>query len=181
MRDINDISERHAEVNGLNFREATALSQIETISRLAGEVWRHHYMPIIGSKQVEYMLDRFQSVDAIDSQIEAGLLYYLMLRGNQPLAYFAVLPSTEQKSLHISKLYVDPSQQHKGLGKRTLAFIEHQCRRRDLDQLWLTVNRHNHAAIGFYLRNGFVNTGSLVQDIGAGFVMDDFRMDKSLC
>ena len=181
MRDINDISERHAEVMGLNFREATTLSQIETISRLAGEVWRHHYMPIIGAKQVEYMLDRFQTVDAIGSQIEAGFLYYLMLQENQAVAYFAVLPSIEQKSLHINTLYVGPSQQHKGLGKRILAFIEHQCRQRDLDRLWLTVNRHNHAAIGFYLRHGFVNTGSLVQDIGAGFAMDDFRMDKSLC
>ena len=137
-------------------------------------------MPIIGSEQVEYMLSRFQSYDAIRNQIETGYQYFLVHRQDQPLAYFAILPSIEQKSLHISKLYVDIPQQRQGLGRQIIAFLVNHCHDQQLDQLWLTVNRHNQTAIHFYLRNGFKNTGSVVQKIGGGFVMDDFRMEKSL-
>lgn len=137
-------------------------------------------MPIIGEEQVEYMLNHFQSIDAIRSQIDAGYQYFLVRCQEQSLAYFAVLPSTVQKSLHISKLYVGISRQRQGLGSQIITFIENHCHRQNLDQLWLTVNRHNQNAIQFYLRNGFVNTGTLVQEIGGGFVMDDFRMEKNL-
>jgi ribosomal protein S18 acetylase RimI-like enzyme len=45
-------------------------------------------------------------------------------------------------------------------------------------QIWLTVNKHNTHSIEWYLRMGFTNKEAIVQDIGAGFVMDDFLMEK---
>ncbi len=65
MQAINDISERHAEVMGLDIRIVTEPAAIETVSGLAGNIWRDHYMPIIGDQQDEYMLNRFQSPAAI--------------------------------------------------------------------------------------------------------------------
>ena len=47
-------------------------------------------------------------------------------------------------------------------------------------ELWLTVNRNNAGSIAFYERAGFRKTNELVTDIGAGFVMDDWRMAKSV-
>lgn len=46
--------------------------------------------------------------------------------------------------------------------------------------LWLTVNKDNAGAIAWYTRKGFKNAGAIVQDIGAGYVMDDYRMEKSI-
>ena len=46
--------------------------------------------------------------------------------------------------------------------------------------LWLTVNKDNAGAIAWYTRMGFKNAGAIVQDIGAGYVMDDYRMEKSI-
>jgi hypothetical protein len=43
--------------------------------------------------------------------------------------------------------------------------------------MWLTVNKQN-PTLDWYRRRGFVCTGSLVQEIGGGFVMDDYRMEK---
>ncbi|MHB8159225.1 MAG: hypothetical protein ACYDGS_01805 [Thermoleophilia bacterium] len=40
------------------------------------------------------------------------------------------------------------------------------------------MNRQNAGAISFYERAGFRTEGVVVQDIGSGFVMDDFRMAK---
>ena len=180
MQAINDISERHAEVSGCIVRKVTNASDIEAVSQFAEKLWRDHYMPIIGALQVEYMLANFQSPSAITRQIAAGYQYYVLLKDKQPLAYFAWIITTDTRSLHISKLYVDKSCQRQGIGSQIIDLSVDYCRSNNLQNLWLTVNRHNHSAINFYLRNGFENVAALVQDIGAGFVMDDFKMVKQI-
>lgn len=44
----------------------------------------------------------------------------------------------------------------------------------------LTVNKNNVKAIRAYEKTGFKNIGSLVQDIGNGFVMDDYKMEQTV-
>ena len=44
----------------------------------------------------------------------------------------------------------------------------------------LTVNRNNLNSIKAYENAGFKNTGELIQDIGHGYVMDDYSMEKFL-
>lgn len=38
----------------------------------------------------------------------------------------------------------------------------------------------NAPAVEAYLRMGFVDKGPVVADIGGGFVMDDYRMEKAI-
>ena len=53
--------------------------QIEKTAQLAAEIWKEHYTEIIGGNQVDYMIDRFQSCEAITAQIDAGELVYFLL------------------------------------------------------------------------------------------------------
>ena len=180
MRIINDISERHAEVSSWDMRELTNPLDIERLSQFAGIIWKEHYRPIIGSVQVEYMLANFQSPSAIARQMATGYQYFWVLRADRPLAYFAWIIDASAQSLHLSKLYVDKIHRCLGLGSHIIQLATDYCRQHGLSSLWLTVNKHNHIAIQFYLRNGFINTEALVQDIGGGFVMDDFKMVKGI-
>ncbi len=61
-----------------------------------------------------------------------------------------------------------------------LEFAEAICRERTIRTLWLTINKNNSHALSWYMRMGFKNVGSMVQDIGGGFVMDDYRMEKTI-
>lgn len=47
-------------------------SDIAQTADLAREIWTDHFTPIIGSAQVEYMLEKFQSPDAMTRQISGG-------------------------------------------------------------------------------------------------------------
>jgi hypothetical protein len=58
------------------------------IADLANCIWTEHYTPIIGEQQVAYMLKKFQSVFAIEAQVEKGMLYYLLLHQDNPVGYF---------------------------------------------------------------------------------------------
>lgn len=79
MQKPDDISEPHAEAIELNFQSVTDLADMQTVSQLAGEIWREHYMSIIGATQIEYMLARFRTAEAIAGQINAGYRYYLAI------------------------------------------------------------------------------------------------------
>ncbi len=62
----------------MNIERVLTETQIETVARLACEIWNQHFIPIIGKAQVDYMLEKFQSKRAISEQIENGYSYYLL-------------------------------------------------------------------------------------------------------
>jgi GNAT superfamily N-acetyltransferase len=153
---------------------------IEKTAALAHDIWTRHYVPIIGQAQTDYMLARFQSAAAITQQIAGGYEYYLVTDDGEPVGYFALVPRPAENSTLLSKIYVREDRRKTGLGRAMVKFAETRCAEMGIGELWLTVNKHNAGSIAFYRRMGFTNTGSLVQDIGSGFVMDDYRMAKRL-
>jgi ribosomal protein S18 acetylase RimI-like enzyme len=155
-------------------------SDVESVAGLARKIWSDHYTPIIGSAQVEYMLTKFQSTEAIKQQIADGSEYYLASVDDVCSGYLAVIPDLAEHSLMISKIYVKKDVRRSGIGRSLLDFAEGLCNERGLRFIWLTVNKYNAGSIDWYERMGFVNAGAVVQDIGNGFVMDDYKMVKEL-
>ncbi len=54
------------------------------------------------------------------------------------------------------------------------------ARKRGLDALYLTVNKNNEMAIRAYKANGFEVIDAVETDIGEGFVMDDYIMERKV-
>lgn len=162
------------------FQQVTTGPQIAEVARLAREIWNQHYAPVIGQGQVDYMLERFQSVSAITDQLAEGYEYYLVSSGQAVAGYLAVVPRPGEGACQLSKLYLRQAVRGQGLGREMIAFAEHRARAVGAGQLWLTVNRHNAGPIAFYEAMGFQNVGPTVADIGGGYVMDDFKMVKQL-
>ncbi|MBN1437127.1 MAG: GNAT family N-acetyltransferase [Sedimentisphaerales bacterium] len=153
---------------------------IAVVAALAEEIWNQHFIGIISQGQVDYMLGKFQSVGAIEEQIAAGYEYYLVRVDDEPVGYFALVPQVEEDQAMLSKIYVKAQQRGSGLGKAMMEFVEGRCKELGIDRLWLTVNRHNTETIGFYEHLGFSKSGELLQDIGNGYVMDDYKMVKHI-
>lgn len=149
-----------------------------TISSMAKEIWREHYVPIIGRAQVDYMLEKFQSPEAVEKQISQGYEYYLVRQDNRNAGYFALVLSETEKRAQLSKIYVLAHARRAGIGQKIIEFSLNRCAALGLSELWLTVNRHNAGSIAFYKRTGFSLTRELKQDIGNGFFMDDYVMTK---
>lgn len=47
---------------------------LEALSRLASQIVKEHYDPILGAAQNDYMIEKFQSVEAIKGQIAQGYI-----------------------------------------------------------------------------------------------------------
>jgi ribosomal protein S18 acetylase RimI-like enzyme len=154
--------------------------QVASVAQLAREIWPEHYVSIIGQRQVDYMLDKFQSEQVINGQLAEGYRYFVISRQRQMAGYLAIAPVAGEAAILISKIYVRKSERGHGLGKALLARAEELCRQKGFDTIRLTVNRHNQVSIAWYQRMGFSIAGEVVQDIGGGFVMDDFLMKKTI-
>ncbi|HET7540186.1 MAG TPA: GNAT family N-acetyltransferase [Polyangiaceae bacterium] len=156
----------------------TNVAQITEIARLAREIWDEYYVPIIGRPQVEYMLAKFQTTEAIRAQIDSGFEYFL-LQDRQPIGYASIRHDAPEARIFISKLYVLAAHRNSGVGRQCLQHFEHIAHERGATVLWLTVNKGN-PSLRAYERLGFRIAEAIVTDIGGGFVMDDYRMEKAL-
>ncbi len=163
----------------IQFVPVTTQPQLEAVAGLAREIWYEYYVPLIGRAQVDYMVSRFQSSGAMSQQLREGYEYFLIERDGCGIGYCAVQPQPAESGLFLSKLYLLRDARGAGTGRVCMEFIEQLARRRGLKLLWLTVNKGN-PAVKAYERLGFRIAADLVMDIGGGFVMDDFRMEKPL-
>ncbi|HEY4366399.1 MAG TPA: GNAT family N-acetyltransferase [Steroidobacteraceae bacterium] len=166
-------------MSAVRFVPAHTDAQIAAIAALAQEIWYEYYVPLIGLVQVEYMVAKFQSAAAMHAQIREGYEYFLIQGDAALCGYIAVQPQPAERRLFISKLYLHRAARGAGTGRLAMEFIEGLARDRDMPGLWLTVNKGN-PAVKTYERLGFRIEAPLVMDIGNGFVMDDFRMEKDL-
>jgi GNAT superfamily N-acetyltransferase len=154
-------------------------SEVEALIELAGLIWRTNYPGIITTEQIDYMLAQ---------RYKAGLIRQLMARGDLWLAAraagelvgFAHGHALQEGDYKLDKLYVHPDWQRHGIGGKLIAAVARHARGRDAARLVLRVNRRNEQAIQAYLKNGFQVASLIVEDIGMGYVMDDYIMTKEL-
>lgn len=157
------------------------MEQIKEVVSLAERVWREHYSEILDQGQIEYMLERFQSEKAIREQIEhQGYQYYLLQADGAYAGFIGIKEEPQNKSLFLSKIYIDKEYRGLGYGSQSFAFLIDICKRKQYNKIWLTVNRQNKSSIRIYEKNGFRKAYTKVSDIGHGYVMDDYIMEKML-
>lgn len=162
----------------INFQEVVSEPDLKKVEELAGVIWKEHYTPIIGEDQVSYMLNKFQSVKTMKEQIDQGYHYFLINDHEQSLGYMSY--QKREEKLFLSKIYVLQSYRGRGIGGLGMKFVMESAKALDCNTVSLTVNKYNHDSIKAYERIGFVNKKAIVQDIGEGFVMDDFLMEISV-
>jgi len=164
----------------LKLINVTSDDQIRKVADLAHNIWNQHFPAIIGQDQVDYMVERFQSDSAIREQILGGYQYYLLRVVDCDTGYIALVDRPERQCLQISKLYLLQEWRGKGLAREVVQRITDMARTQGLPRLYLTVNKYNHSSITAYLKLGFEKKAEIITDIGNGFVMDDFEMEREL-
>jgi ribosomal protein S18 acetylase RimI-like enzyme len=160
----------------LTIKNAQTKEDIKKIAALAQIIWMEHFTPIIGIDQVQYMLDKFQSAEAIEAMIETeGYVYYMAYDNGVLAGYMGFHPDETKQSILLSKIYVEKSFRKRSIAKTMIETVTKQYPA--FHTLWLTVNRHNDDSIAAYKRMGFEIVREQVTDIGNRFVMDDFVME----
>ncbi|MGI5893962.1 MAG: GNAT family N-acetyltransferase [Candidatus Merdivicinus sp.] len=159
----------------LNWNSAASQEDIAVIAALGEEIWRQHYTQLLGKEQVDYMLEKYQSREALQKQLENGYTYWLIRWEGIPCGYCGFV--REGDRLFLSKLYLQERVRGKGIAR---AVVEQLCRdaaSQNLRAVYLTVNKYNTGSIGVYQKLGFQEIDAVETDIGHGFIMDDYIME----
>lgn len=162
------------------FEQVKTQEQIGLVAEIAEPIWHKTYGPIIGEDAVRYMVDKFQSVTAINRQLESeGYVYYLVQADGKAAGFIGLVPHKEGK-MFLSKLYISDAFRGAGLPRAAFDFITALSREAELDKIYLTVNKQNAHAIEVYRHFGFYEIDAVVTDIGCGYVMDDYILQKDV-
>lgn len=156
-------------------------SELSIIRQLAYYIWPRVYPGIISDSQIRYMLERFYDLGVMwDEMQRRGVFFALIEVDGKPAGYLSFEPLRTEKAAFLHKLYVLPDFHGIGAGALALQWVEQVAARIGLRYLKLRVNKHNDLAIRAYLRQGFQFAGDEVSEIGGGFVMDDYWMEKTI-
>ena len=152
---------------------------INELAQLASEIWHEYWAGILSDEQIDYMLDKFQSEDAMINQIHSESYSYFYLVCDDKKAGYVAL-SQKQDYLFLSKIYIKAEYRHKGLGTKAFDFIKQYAADNGYNKIRLTVKKDNQNSVNAYKKWGFKTIDSVVTDIGCGFVMDDYIMEYTI-
>lgn len=151
---------------------------VSLIQNLAQQVWPHTYQHILTPNQIQYMMNMSYSTPALQEQMSRGHFFFVVYNQSNPVGFVSVGGvGAGQYRLH--KIYVLGSEQGKGTGRLVLESIMVYLRNAGGKSLELNVNRNNRAR-SFYEKMGFVIIRQEDIDIGEGFFMNDFVMQRPL-
>jgi GNAT superfamily N-acetyltransferase len=164
--------------NSLTIREA-GINDLVTVEKLAHEIWPGTYGHTHSSEQLSYMLQLIYSQPSLQQQMQQQHHHFLIAElDGQPVG-FADYSLYEPGVYKLHKLYVHGSTQGKGVGKALIDHISGKLLQQNAHTLRLNVNRLNKARL-FYEKQGFAVIKEEDVDIGNGYFMNDYIMEKKL-
>jgi len=156
-----------------------APDDIPTITSLARTTWLDAYADIISPEQIEYMLAQRYDHNRLRAETTDPQKWLRQATLDGVLAGFAACEISKGE-FKLDKLYIHPDMQRRGIGAALVTHVAAIAREQGFPSVILAVNKQNEQAISAYTRYGFRVRDKIVTDIGNGFVMDDYIMEKIL-
>jgi diamine N-acetyltransferase len=151
------------------------------VAQLADTIWRAHYSSMISMAQIDYMLDGRYAPERLRGYLDSQERWLWLLRvDGVPAGYCSCSLGEEKDAMKLEQLYLLAEYKGQGLGGRMLRHAEAKTVAVGRTRLYLTVNKGNTDSIAIYRKSGFVVREEAVFDIGNGYVMDDYVMEKQL-
>jgi ribosomal protein S18 acetylase RimI-like enzyme len=168
---------------------AMRLADVDSVAALARAVWNRHYPAIITQAQIDYMLGERYNPARLAAELAMPEVFWELALVDGRLAGFSstidlaragIGGASHVNELKLDKLYVDVAMHRRGLGGALIARAAARAEALGREALVLAVNKRNEKAIAAYRKHGFEVRESVRVDIGQGFVMDDFIMQRTL-
>lgn len=164
--------------------EAENKEMILEMSEFAGKIFFEYYDSYLPAGQAGYMKEKFLSEQAIAEKIseahnpKVNFEFVIDEDTNEKIGficYWIQKDEKEKNECYLDKYYLSSASRGKGFGKLIMDHLKIFCTENQLDQISLNVNKYNKT-VSIYEKLGFKNIRSEVNDIGNGYVMDDFVM-----
>ena len=176
MRYILSIMKEHS----TRFVELTTPESLAVVRGIAAEIWPETFRAILPPEQIPYMMKMMYAPEVMERELASGFHFDALYVDDAPAGYVSYSKYDLPGVAKLHKVYLLSRFHGQGYGTLMLKHAFRRCRELGFAKVRLNVNKHNTRAIAAYERNGFVRVESVKIDIGGGFFMDDFIMEKTL-
>ena len=154
--------------------------ELKIVQDLAYAIWPETFQEILTPMQIAFMLEWMYNLETLQKQANEGHQFYLLSNKEKAIGFIGIQPFHPRKNeLKIHKIYVLPSEQGTGAGKKLLFSAKEIALKNGIEILVLNVNRFNKA-VTFYQHLGFQVDREENISIGIGFWMEDYVMSLSI-
>ena len=131
---------------------------LETISAMLTETWHDTYDGIDGRQKVAELTKAWHSVHALKQRLNKPRSEFIVCDDGAEISGMAFVSQTDGETSMLHQLYVRPSTQGQGIGRKLLVEVE-ACFP-DVRKIRLEVEAANERAVKFYGGNGFRKVGT---------------------
>ena len=154
-------------------------TQKQQVAKIADEIWHEYFPFLLNTEQIDYMVEKFCSFEAmVDLEKHHYYHYFMVHKGEELIGYLAL--AHEETQLFLSKIYLKKSARGHHYASEMFEYVKDHARKYQYDSIYLTCNKHNTHSLDVYQSWGFVKTDEVVTDIGQGYVMDDYILEYTL-
>jgi len=150
-------------------------TELKRIQLLAELTWYTTYSSILKSEQLHYMFDLMYSTSQLEANLLNGNQFHIIKEESTDLGFTEIILYPHY--IKINKIYIIPEQQGKGLGNKMINNIEQIAASLNVSKITLNVNRYNKA-LHFYIKSGFSIIEEVDVEIGNGYLMEDYILEK---
>ena len=163
----------------IEFIDATE-QDLPLIRHLAEQTFHGTYLPLQPKEKVDYLFNLMYNPSSLAEQMKNGQRFIIAKDETSYLGYASYeINCKKVGTTKIHKIYVLPTAQGKGVGRQLINIIAAIGLNNKNQTLALNVYRKN-PAIDFYQKMGFKIAEEVNIDVGNGFVMNDYVMEKNI-
>lgn len=155
------------------------IEDIAIIQEIAKQTWPKTYGLILSDQQLKYMLKLMYSDTSLVEQFNGTSQFFIAKEEDNILGFASFEANFIENTTRIHKIYILPEAQGKGIGQLFIEKAKTIAQKNQNTIISLNVNKHNKAVL-FYQKMGFEIVAEEILEIGNGFVMDDYKMEKCL-
>jgi ribosomal protein S18 acetylase RimI-like enzyme len=137
-------------------------ADLDPLRALLRETWHQVYDPILGSDKVGEVTARWHARDLLARQLHQADASFLVACEDERLIAHGYAFVPEPAVLNVSRLYVRPGHQRRGIGQLLLKAL---CARHpEAETLRLFVAAQNAAGVAFWRGQGFAVTREAIEE-----------------
>ncbi|MGD9602183.1 MAG: GNAT family N-acetyltransferase [Gammaproteobacteria bacterium] len=150
------------------------------MAALAHAIWHEHYAAFLSRAQIDFMLAGRYTPEDLAACVDQPDRWFEVLRiGGEPTGFLRCVHE-RPAAFRLAEIYLARAHRGQGHGQQLLVRAETLARDAGCDAITLYVNRRNALAIQAYRRAGYHVRSVCDVEIGGGFVMADYLMEKPL-
>lgn len=163
-------------MKSIKIEECKTDQDLNEISDLANEIWHECYSNILSNEQIDYMFQKFQSVDAMQDQIKHQQYHYHKVYEKEELIGYIGLQNQPDR-LFLSKFYLKEDFRNQHYASKMFEYVKQQADKYCYLAIYLMCNKKNIHSLDVFEKFGFQWIDSVQTDIGQGYITDDYLLE----